>query len=60
MIRVRQEVYPSWGYWRASHSFKPSKPMKEFCGVCWGQGKIFEPSEYGLIAIVCEACRFHR
>lgn len=26
------------------------------CGMCWGQGRIHEPTEYGFLIHVCDEC----
>jgi hypothetical protein len=56
-------VYPTWAKWRADRSDGAAAtalqgPLTSSCGMCWGQGRIFEPAPNGegLIPVPCAAC----
>jgi hypothetical protein len=55
MVRAGRRPFRSWEEWRVGIRRPLLRPS---CGLCWGQGAIYEPFlGGGLIPVQCEGCR---
>ena len=52
-----KENFDNWGEWRNKREKKKIEII-EFCGLCWGQGKLYEYFDDGrdLFPVICPRC----